>query len=116
MMSLHVNNSRTSKNSILQICTYLLALVGVGTIVSGALPKTYYELDHGAYIAMVRSTWWGIKKNRYHIRLQHHLDWKHGRPYLPPPRLEEYDWFIKDENNKWYPMDFVGPPDIQDVR
>lgn len=94
----------------MQIAVYLLALIGAGTIIAGAFPKMHYELDHGRYIALVRSSWWGIKQDRLKIRLQNHDDWKQGLPYRSPPEFDDFDWFIKSKNGEWYPMDFLGPP------
>jgi hypothetical protein len=102
---------RSFKHSAPQIMVYMLAFVGALATISGAFPKTRYELDHGAYIATVRTSWWGLKSHRYPIRLQHHGDWERGRPYRPPPEFEEYDWFIKGQAEEWYPMDFIGPPE-----
>lgn len=92
--------------SAMNSLVYLLALVGAGMIISGVFPKTSYELDHGAYIALVRSSWWDLKQNRYPIRLQHHEDWKNGNPYRAPSSFDEFDWFIKGKNGEWYPMNF----------
>ena len=111
MMTSPANNSQSSKNTVVQIVVCLLACVGAVAIVSGLFPKTHYELDHGGYIAMIQTSWWGIKSDRYLIRLQHHADWKQGRPYRSLPQNEELDWFIRINNEEWYPMDFLGPPD-----
>jgi len=99
---------RTNKITIGGVCLYLFTLLGVATIISGALPRSRYELDYGGYIAMVRTSWWGFVEQRSPIRLQRLDDWKEGHPYRPPPSIEEYDWFMQDKNREWFPMDLSG--------
>jgi len=90
----------------------ILALLGAGSIVAGAVSKDRFELDHGGYVAGVRSSWWGLVTERHLIRLQHFDDWEHGRPYREPVDYAEWDWFFKGKKGDWYPMDFAGPPEV----
>ena len=94
----------------------ILALLGGLWIVSGAMRKQHIELDHGGYIALVRKSWWGLREEYFKIRLQHYYEWEQGLPYREPncglDDFYEFDWFIEGEGGAWYPMDFVGPPDL----
>ena len=101
-----------AKHPATQIVVAILAFIGAVFVVGGALPSQRYELDHGGYIALVQTSWWSLSQKRYRIRLQDFEDWKKGRPYRQPVDYGEWDWFIEGGNGEWYPMDFIGPPDI----
>lgn len=93
------------------MATGILALVGLISIIGGALPKVGYELDYGGQIIVIRSAWWGLSSTRFPIRLQHLGEWKRGRSYRQLPELDEYHWFIQGSNKEWSPMDLEGPPE-----
>jgi hypothetical protein len=107
------NEQQGRRLTLANCLVYLLALLGLGGVVGYAFPQTRYEIGSGGHIVMVRSSWWGLKNDPYPIRLQSLPDWKKGRPYRPPSGIDGYDWFYKEKNGEWWPVQYDDRQDTE---
>ena len=104
--------STKSQHAVARYVLPAIVLFGIPCILGFAardFSDARVELDYGGAATLVETKWWGLSSRRHPLRLQNHAEWDKGLPYREPARLGECEWFVKDENGEWHPLDIFDP-------